>query len=97
MIALLATWSHHVRRRRTEFRDLAVTGRLRPFAGRWPAIDHDRIQLLLGAIQILKVTLLEHLTVVANHLCNVDRIVPTVFRTVVVNIAREFLAVRRLL
>lgn len=61
-----------------------------------PAVDHYHIQLSLSAPQIDKVTLLEHLTVVANHLGNVDRIVPTVFGTDVIDFAIVFLAVWQL-
>jgi len=61
------------------------------------AVDHYYVQLFLSASWINKVTLLEHFAVVANHLSDIDRIVPTVFRAVVIDIAREFLAVWRLL
>lgn len=40
-----------------------------------------------------QVTPLKHFTVVANHLFDVDRIVPTIFRTVVIDIAGKFLTV----
>ena len=43
-----------------------------------------------------KVAALEHFTAIANHLGNINRIVATVFGAVVVDIARELLAVWRL-
>ena len=62
-----------------------------------PAVDQYFVQFSLSASWINKVTLLKHFTVVANHLSDVDRIVPAVLRTVVIDIAGKFLAVRRLL
>ena len=38
---------------------------------------------------------LEHFAVVANHLSDVDRIVPAVFWALVIDVAGEFLAIRR--
>lgn len=46
--------------------------------------------------KINKVTMLKHLTVVANHLSDIDRIVPAVFGADVIDIAAELPAVRRL-
>ena len=41
--------------------------------------------------------MLEHFTVVANHLSDVDRIVPTVFRAIIIDFTDKSLTVRRLL
>jgi len=72
----------------------AVQKYLTPSAGGWSAVDHDFVQFLLRALEIHKVVSLEHFTVVANHLRDVDRIVPAVFGTVVINVASVFIAGR---
>ena len=71
------------------------SGYSRTSAGRGAAVDHDLVEFSLSAPRISQVTLLEHFTVVANHLSYIDRIVPTVFGAHIVNVASKFLAVRR--
>ena len=70
-------------------------GYSRASAGRGAAVDHDRVEFSLSARRISQVALLEHFTVVANHLGYIDRIVSAVFGANIVNVASKFLAVRR--
>ena len=58
-------------------------------AGRWPTVNHDFVESCLSASQIIKVTFLEHFTIVANHLSDIGRIVPAVFWADIIDVAAE--------
>jgi len=62
-------------------------------AGRGPAVDHHRIQHLLRAPPVYKIASLQHLAVVPDHLGDINRIVATVFRSVIVYVAGKALVV----
>lgn len=64
---------------------------------RRPAVNHYRVQFLLRLFQVQKVAPLEHFTVITHHLCDVDWIVTTVFRAVLVDFTKERPAMGRLM
>ena len=56
-------------------------------ANRRPAVDHHLVQVLLRAFPVNQVAPLQHFTVVADHLRDVDRIVSAVFGTIFIDVA----------
>jgi len=70
-------------------------GSLSPyFKYRRAASDHDRIQLFLSSRDVFEISRLQHLTIVFDHLCDIDGIMTTVLRSIVIDVTGVFIFVR---
>jgi len=61
---------------------------------RWAAISHDCIQPSLRLFRVIKIPCFEHFAFIPDHLIDIDRIVPAVLWTVVIDAADVLVLVR---
>ena len=63
---------------------------------RWSAVRHEDVELLLRLLLVHQVLRLQHFTFIADHIVNAHRVVATVVRAIVVDLAKVFLFARNL-